>query len=79
MMDRAELHVMEHATGWRSKRPLYRNHFCAGPDHEDWPVLQELCVRGLMRVSMSAEPALGGQSVFTVTEQGIAKLKELAQ
>ncbi len=49
-----ERHSLEHTTGWRSKQPLFRNHFVAGEGHDDWPTLQELCKRGLMRVSREA-------------------------
>jgi hypothetical protein len=65
-----ERHVLEHACAWRHERQFYRNHYCAGPDHEDWRMLQALCERGLMRVAQGPGPALGGQSVFAVTATG---------
>ncbi len=71
-----ERHILEHTTGWRSKQPLYRNHFVAGEGHDDWPTLQELCKRGLMRVSREASEISGGDPVFAATEAGIESLRD---
>jgi hypothetical protein len=70
----AERHVMEHATAWRHKQRLYRNHFVAGPGHDNWGVLKALCDRGLMRQSRGSELS-GGDSVFVVTDEGLAALR----
>ena len=70
-------HVMEHATGWRSRSPGYRNHFVAEPGHHDWPTLQTLCEKGLMRVSREPSELSGGSHVFAVTTAGLEMLKEL--
>lgn len=70
----AERDVMEHATGWRSKWPLYRNHFCAGEGHDSWTTLQALIGRGLVRVSRRPSELSGGDTVFSVTASGIAAL-----
>lgn len=70
-----EIHIMQHATGWLSRWPLYRNHFCAGPGHDDFGTIQGLIVRGLMRVSREPSPLSGGDTVFCVTAIGIAALK----
>jgi hypothetical protein len=67
---------MEHALGRYARRQRdFRNHFVAGPDHEDWPILQGLCERGLMCAGRPSK-ALGGMSIFVVTDAGKAKLKE---
>lgn len=66
--------IIEHATGWRSRWPLYRNHFCAGPYHADWETIQALIARGLMRVTRQPSELSGGDSVFGVTALGIAAL-----
>jgi hypothetical protein len=62
-------HILEHATGFRSKSPGYRNHFCAAPDNDHWPALQALCERGLMRMVPNNVP-LGGMETFSVTDAG---------
>ena len=71
-----ERHIAEHTTGWLSRWPLYRNHFCAGPSHDDWPTIQGLIERGLMRVSREPSSLSGGDTVFCVTAIGIAVLKK---
>lgn len=70
-----ELHIMMHATGWESRWPLYRNHFCASEGHDDWTTIQGLMGRGLMRVSREPSALSGGDTVFCVTAIGIAALK----
>lgn len=65
---------MEHAVAWRDKNRLYRNHFVAGCDHDDWPTLQALCERGLMRVNRGPSELSGGGTVFAVTDAGLAAL-----
>jgi hypothetical protein len=71
-----ERHIMAHATGWESRWPLYRNHFCAGPSHDAWPTIQALIARGMMRVSREPTPLSGGDTTFCVTAIGIAALKQ---
>jgi hypothetical protein len=75
-MTNKERHVLEHTTGWRSANPLFRNHFVAGEGHDDWETLQELCRRGLMRVSREPSEISGGDPVFAATESGIAELRQ---
>jgi hypothetical protein len=72
----AERHIIEHSTGWQSRWPLYRNHFCAGPSHDDWSTIQGLIGRGLMRVTREPSALSGGDTVFCVTAIGIAALKQ---
>lgn len=67
--------IIEHAVGWRSRWPLYRNHFCAGPSHDDWATIQGLIGIGLMHISREPSPLSGGDTVFAVTAIGIAALK----
>jgi hypothetical protein len=69
-----ERHVMAHAVGWSSKEPLFRNHFVASDGHDDWPTLQQLCAKKLMRVSRLASDLSGGDTVFCVTDHGVAAL-----
>lgn len=70
-----ELHILMHATGWESRWPLYRNHFCAGPGDDAWSAIQGLIARGLMRVSREPSELSGGDTVFCATAIGIAALK----
>lgn len=72
----SERHILEHSTGWLSRWPLFRNHFCAGPSHDDWSAIQGLIARELMRVSREPSPLSGGDTVFCVTAIGIAALKQ---
>lgn len=74
----AERHIIEHSTGWHSRWPLYRNHFCAGPSHDAWSTIAGLIERGLMRVSRKPSQLSGGDTVFCVTAIGIAALKQRA-
>jgi len=76
-MTEAERHVLEHSTGWLSRQPLYRNHFCASEGHHDWAALQSLCERGLMAIGRKPGPLSGGDTVFIVTDAGIAELRAL--
>ncbi len=71
-----ERHVLEHATGWRTRNPLFRNHYVAGPGHHSWNELQALRTRGLMRVSRAPDELTGGDYCYSVTEAGITLLKE---
>jgi len=70
-----ERELMSHATGWESRWPLYRNHFCTGPGSDDWTTIQGLIERGLMRETRKPSALSGGDSVFGVTAIGIATLK----
>jgi hypothetical protein len=77
-MTAAERHVLEHSTGWLTRQPLYRNHFCASEGHHDWETIQSLCARGLMRVGRKPSPISGGDTVFVVTDAGVEALRALA-
>lgn len=66
---------MKHATAWEHRDRLYRNHFVAGPDSDDWPTLQALRARGLMYVRCEPSEDLGNMTVFAVTEGGINVLR----
>lgn len=72
-----ERDVMAHATAWDlgPRRRLYRNHYCASEGHHSWAELQALCERGLMRVLRKPSALSGGDTVFCVTDAGLAALK----
>ena len=70
-----ELEILIHTTGWRSKWPLYRNHFCTSPEGADWALIEGLIARGLMRQTRKPSDLSGGDTVFGVTAIGIATLK----
>lgn len=70
-----ERHVMVHATAWDHPRsPLYRNHFCARPGHEDWGTIQALVARGLMAERGRPSELSGGDHTFAVTNAGMEAL-----
>jgi hypothetical protein len=70
-----EREIMMHATGWQSRWPLFRNHFCTSPGGDDWAPIQRLIEVGLMRVSRKPSDLSGGDTVFSVTAIGVAALK----
>jgi hypothetical protein len=70
-----ERYLMEHATGWRTRIPLYRNHFVTSEGTTDWVTIQALCTRSLMRLRCGPSELSGGGSVFIVTDSGIAALR----
>jgi len=70
-----ELHILEHATGWKSRQPLYRNRYVTDEGDEACTIIQELIARGLMRCTRGPTEWLGGMSVFGVTEEGIEVLR----
>ena len=69
------LHVLQHSLGrdqyGRSARgkPDYRNHFCTGPDTDDFPLCREAVSLGLMTEHAPREIS-GGDYIFTVTPTG---------
>ncbi len=71
-LSRKERDVMEHATVWRGSR--HRNHFVTEPGCQDWPIVWELCQRGLMRISIASDELTGNMPVFAVTKAGLASL-----
>lgn len=68
----AALTVMKHARGW--DRGAFRNHFVIGPGSTEWPVVQGLCGRGLMKQTRAPSELTGGDSSFSVTERGDAAI-----
>jgi hypothetical protein len=72
-LSREERDVMEHATGWRSKQPLYRNHYVAGPGHHSMPQIEALVARGLMYQSRDDTDRVG--ATYAVDAAGIEALK----
>lgn len=68
----AERLALEHATGWRSAEPLYRNYYVLTPGCDGWDTLQGLCVRGLMRMTRE----LNDVHVFSVTPAGLKLLRK---
>lgn len=67
---------MEHATGWRSRDPLYRNYFAATPDSEDWRTWAALTARGLANcfTPSNEEARMFPLTYFHVTPLGIKAL-----
>lgn len=71
-----ERDLLEHATGWRSKEPLYRNYFAATPDSDDWHAWEALRTRGLAiaYVPSSEVASIFPLTYFHVTPLGISTL-----
>lgn len=74
-LDDRAFEIMMHATGWESRWPLFRNHFCTSEGGDDWAPIQRLVEVGLMKVSRAPSQLSGGDTVFCVTAIGIASLK----
>lgn len=47
-MKATETDIIRHALGIDRAKKSYRNYFMAGPDHEDYPVLERLVSEGKM-------------------------------
>lgn len=59
--------LARHALGLPNKsHTSYRNHFCAGPGHNDWQDWLDLVSKGLARTSGPSQ-MLGGDSMFYLT------------
>lgn len=70
-----ERDLMEHATGWRSREPLYRNYFAAAVGTADWLAWCSLQARGLAETMVPAnQEALGSYVFFGVTPLGLIAL-----
>lgn len=74
-LSKREREILEHALGWRSSNPGYRNHYCTSPGTDDFAPLQALVARGLM-VDHGADSFNGGLHTFTVTAAGRQALGE---
>lgn len=69
-----ERHVMEHAYGWRSKNPGYRNYYSADEECDSWPTCMGLVARGLMG-KRGPRHDISPYSIFFLTEAGVAALR----
>jgi len=78
------LDVLKHSLGidyakqkiiddFKEKKESYRNRFCAGEGHADYPILKSLCDMEIMDHSAPQE-SLGGDMYFYVTDKGIKEL-----
>jgi hypothetical protein len=72
-----ERHVLEHATGWLSESPLYRNRFVTSPEGHYGKVIAALIERGLMRIGSRPNALTGGDYLYCATMDGIRALKAL--
>jgi hypothetical protein len=66
----AERQVLEHAVGFTSRVPFYRNYYVAEEGHHAWRTLLELEKRGLMERYVTVDHKV----TFRVTDLGIAAL-----
>ncbi|MNZ18476.1 hypothetical protein D3C78_354890 [compost metagenome] len=66
-----QLHLLHHTLGVRpDQREPFRNHFLAGPGHDDMPDLEELERAGLMRRGRTPAFCDPSDVVFHVTDAG---------
>ena len=79
-----QLQLLKHSLGldyvdqkkintFKKTKDSYRNRFCAGESHDDYPNLKVLCDIGIMAHSEPQE-MLAGDMYFYVTEKGINEL-----
>lgn len=68
--------LARHALGLPNKNHTsYRNHFCAGPGHNDWQDWLDLVSKGLARVAPPST-LYGGDSMFHLTLKGARMARE---
>jgi len=68
------LHILRHSLGLNSKGYgyPYRNIFCAGPGHRDYPTLKDLVQSGHMVLGSTQSNAFSsGSEFYHVTEKGL--------
>jgi len=71
MLTSKQLGVLRHALGVGNDGAgnAYRNHFCAGPGHDDYETCQSLVATGLM-TRREGTQITGGDPVFYATDAG---------
>lgn len=69
-----ERQIIEHSLGLTQAGESYRNHFCAGDDHDDMPQIKSLVQLGFMRASHKINQ--GRDTIYVVTEAGKAALQK---
>ena len=62
--------IIRHALGLDQSKKEYRNYFYAGPDHEDYPVLEELVADGKMVKSRDIMDQMTESYVYVVMPAG---------
>jgi len=82
LLTAVQLNLMKHSLGlddskkienFKKTKDSYRNRFCAGEKHSDYPNLKVLCDMKLMDHSEPLE-SIGGIMYFYVTDKGIEEL-----
>lgn len=71
-----QIELARHALGLNRGKVAYRNHFCAGPGHVDYPQWADMVAAGdaVERVPTGHDNSYAGNSIFFLTNQGIAKV-----
>ena len=62
--------ILVHSLGLARARESYRNYFCASDDHDDMPLISDLCGAGLMRLARRINGDRDG--IYVVTDAGRA-------
>jgi hypothetical protein len=60
--------LLRHTLGLSRAKESYRNYFCAGPDHDELPVITTLIEPGAMKASHTING--GRDTIFKATEAG---------
>lgn len=66
--------ILRHSLGLdpTGRGRVYRNHYCAGPGHHSWKLLQELVAAGLMVDHGKRGEITGGDHLLHVTDRGLS-------
>lgn len=75
MLSASDADLVGHALGVSQTGKEYRNHFVAGPGHDDYEAWEAMVSRGLAR-RHGPSPLYGGDYCFTVTEAGKQAFRE---
>lgn len=65
-----EKQILLHTLGLDREKTAYRNHFVAGPGHDELPILQSLCEKGYMIQTRAPSFCPLTDMVFSVTDTG---------
>lgn len=73
MVTPQHVRIMKHALGWPK---LYRNHYAAGADHDNYKQLAELVIWGYMDRQLNKLDEMSESYIFTVTDAGVEWMKQ---
>ena len=65
-----EKELLRHTLGLDRGSIVYRNHFVAGPRHDELPILEALIEKGFMQLMPTPSFCPKDDKVFAVTKEG---------